>query len=57
MILCADVCRCHNGKCSQREACMRWLGRNTPGDNVVHSSNVNPDGGHCENQIPPWRQE
>ena len=52
-----DVCRCWAASCPEREQCRRWLGRNTGGVRVRHSSSffkAAVGSTACTNRIAPY---
>ena len=53
----ADIARCHDDGCSEREQCLRWLDRNNPHPRTVHMASLFPYDipldSPCPCRIPP----
>lgn len=57
MILPADVCRCHDAGCPERQACQRWVYRDHPkGEMLAQCASLFPYDmpldAHCPLRIP-----
>lgn len=60
-MLANDVCRCLDAGCSERERCLRWLERDSPGDRVSRCGSLKPYdepiGDPCTLRIPPANEK
>jgi hypothetical protein len=55
MTLPHDTARCHDSRCPQRQSCLRWLERNSPGERISHHPSLrpfSPFADSCANHIP-----
>lgn len=53
MSLAPDICRCHDGGCSTRETCRRWIERASGREHCRSLFPYDiPMGGHCPMRIP-----
>lgn len=55
MSLLHDEARCHDSRCLQRQACLRWLERDSPGERISHYPSLrlfSPFADSCANLIP-----